>query len=190
MDPTKLLEADHRSVEDLFAKIEKAEGDARTPLIEELATSLKAHMELEETTLYPAMEPVTGEETVAEGVKEHELARKALQDVLSLAPDEPGFGGALEALKAGISHHVEEEEGEVFPKLRSQAADLLGEVATPVMQKRMALGMPIDAAGLAASSTKDELVAEAEAAGIDLRSSMTKEQIAESLAEHMAGSAS
>jgi hypothetical protein len=147
-------------------------------------------MELEETTLYPAMEPVTGEETVTEGIKEHELARKALQDVLDLAPDQPGFGGALEALKAGIEHHVEEEENEVFPELRSKAADLLAEVATPIMQKRMELGMPIDPAGLAASSTKEELTSEAKAAGLDVKSSMTKDQIAESIADHLAGASS
>src|SRR5918998_2797433 len=112
MDPTKLLEADHRIVEALFDQIEKAEGEERTPLIEELATSLRAHMELEEQVVYPAMEPVTGPETVQEGVTEHELARKALADMIALAPDEPGFGAALDVVKAGIEHHVEDEEGE------------------------------------------------------------------------------
>src|SRR5438132_1535607 len=73
VDPTKLLEADHRQVEALFEAIDKAEGDARTPLIQELETSLKAHMELEESVLYPAMAPATGGEEVEEANKEHEL---------------------------------------------------------------------------------------------------------------------
>ena len=66
MDVTKLLEADHRQVEELFTAIESAEGAERTPLIEELATSLKAHMQLEEDVLYPVMAPATGEEAVEE----------------------------------------------------------------------------------------------------------------------------
>src|SRR5688572_25405672 len=102
MDVTRMLEADHRQVEDLFAKIEKAKGDDRLPLIDELATSLKAHMALEEEVVYPTMEPVTGAEAVQEGETEHELARKSLAEMTALAPDEPGFGAALEAVKAGI----------------------------------------------------------------------------------------
>jgi hemerythrin superfamily protein len=186
MDITRLLEADHREVEDLFEKIEKAEGEERSPLIEELATSLKAHMELEEEIVYPKMQPVTGQEMVQEGETEHDLARKALQDVLALAPDEPGFGAALEALKAGITHHVEEEETEMFPKLRSDGEKVLAEMATPAMAKRMELGMPMPAPALAKASTKEELVQEAENVGVEGASSMTKDELAQALADRMA----
>jgi hemerythrin-like domain-containing protein len=51
--------------------------------------------------------------------------------VEKLSPNEPGFDGALEMLEAGISHHVKEEEEEVFPKFRktvdSTELDQLGE---------------------------------------------------------------
>jgi hemerythrin superfamily protein len=62
MDPTKLLEADHRQVEELFDRIQKADGTERSPLIGELRTALDAHMRLEEEVIYPAMKPVTGQE--------------------------------------------------------------------------------------------------------------------------------
>jgi hemerythrin superfamily protein len=186
MDITRLLEADHREVEELFDKIDKAKGDDRTPLIDQLATSLRAHMELEETVVYPKMEPVTGEEPVQEGEKEHELARKALADVLSLAPDEPGFGAALEALKAGIEHHVEEEEGDVFPELRSKGESALEAMATPFMTKRMELGMPMPAPALAKASTKEELVQEAENIGVENATKMTKDELADALSARMA----
>ena len=185
MDPTKLLEADHRTVEALFEQIEQAEGAARTPLIEELAENLRSHMELEESTVYPQIESIVGAETIQEGNKEHELARKALADVLSLAPDEPGFGGALEALKAGIEHHVEEEENDVFPKVRKEGQDTIAALATPVMQKRAQLGMPMDAAAIEAASTKEELLEEAKNADVSGAASMTKTQLAEALVEKM-----
>jgi hemerythrin-like domain-containing protein len=186
MDVTKLLEADHREVEALFDQIEKAKGDARQPLIDELATSLRAHMQLEEQVLYPAMQPVTGDEPVEEANTEHELGRKALEDVVRLAPDEPGFGAALDALKGGISHHVEEEENEVFTKLRSKGKAVLEEIATPFMQMRAELGLPMGAEVLAAASTKEELLAEARNAGVDGAASMTKDQLADALAAKMA----
>ena len=187
MDPTKLLEADHRKVEDLFESIEKAKGADRSSLVTELETALKAHMQLEEQVLYPAMAPATGAEAVEEGNKEHELARKSLQDMIDLAPDEPGFGAAMEATKAGIEHHVEEEEGEIFPKLRKDGT-VLEKIATPFMQKRMELGLPMDAEALAAASTKDELLEEARSAGVDGAASMTKDELAEALAAKMAPS--
>jgi iron-sulfur cluster repair protein YtfE (RIC family) len=181
VDPTKLLEADHRKVEDLFDRIASADAQARPPLINDLATSLRAHMQLEEEVLYPAMESVTGSEVVQEGVTEHELARKTLQQMLDLAPGEPGFEGALESVKAGVSHHVEDEEGEVFPKLRKEGQDVLGSVKDRLLQMRAELGLPADPAAIAEASTKDELVEDAKAAGIEGYSSMTKEELAKAL---------
>ena len=142
-------------------------------------------MELEEQAVYPAMEPVTGHEAVQEGVTEHDLARAGLEDVLRLAPDEPGFGAALDAVKAGISHHVEEEEHEVFPKFRDQGA-VLEAMATPFMKLRLELGMPIDADRLEAAASKDELLVEAKAADVDGAGSMNKAELAEALAGKMA----
>jgi hemerythrin superfamily protein len=186
MDVTKMLEADHRQVESLFTKIKRADGSERSPLLDELVSSLHAHMELEETILYPAMEPVTGDESVEEGVVEHDLGRKGLDELMRLAPDEPGFGAALESVKAGITHHVKEEEDEIFPKLRKQGASVLADIATPFMKKRLEVGLPMDANALSASSSKDELLAEAKSAGVEGAASMTKAQLAGALAEAMA----
>jgi hemerythrin superfamily protein len=186
VDVTRMLEADHRHVEALLDQISSADGTDRVPLIEELVTSLKAHMELEEEVVYPAMEPVTGAETVQEGETEHELARQTLTEMQRLAPDQPGFEGAMEAVKAGIEHHVEDEEETVFPKLRSDGSQVLEQMATPFMQKRAELGLPMDAPALSAASTKDELAAEADNAGIEGASSMNKDELAEALADRMA----
>jgi hypothetical protein len=187
VDITKILEADHRQAEDLLAQIERAEGAERTPLIEELATALTGHMQLEEQVVYPAFESVVGEEDIQEGNTEHELARKALADVQRLGPDDPGFGAALDALKAGIEHHVKDEETEMFPTVRKEGERALADVATPFMTKRLELGLPMEAPALAAASTKDELVTEAENVGVEGASSMTKDELAEALAGAMSG---
>ncbi len=186
MDVTKILESDHRKVEALFTKIEKADGEDRQPFIDELVTAIRGHMELEEQVVYPAMEPVTGHEDVEEGNVEHKLARKGLDAVIELAPDEPGFGAALDSVKAGISHHVEEEEDDVFPKLRKDGRSVLEKMATPFMTKRLELGLPIEASALADASTKDELLTEAKGASVDGASSMSKDELAKALAKVMA----
>ena len=185
MDVTKVLEADHRQVEELFEKIDKANGDERTPMIDELVTALRGHMQLEEQALYPRIAGVVGDEAVQEADNEHDLARNGIDQMLALAPDEPGFGAALESVKAGIEHHVEEEEDEMFPKLRRDGSNVLDEIATPFMHTRSELGLPMPAAAIAAASTKDELLAEASSAQIKGASSMTKDQLAEALAAAM-----
>lgn len=185
MDVTKILETDHRTVEDLLDRIEDAEADERGPLIDELSASLRAHMELEEDALYPTMAPVTGQEEVQEAETEHELAREGLEHVLELGPDEPGFGAALDALKAGIEHHVKDEEDGAFPKLRKDGASVLVDLAPAFMQKRIELGLPTGADVLAASFTKDELTAEADAAGVDGAASKTKSELAKALIAKM-----
>jgi hemerythrin-like domain-containing protein len=188
MDLTKLLEADHRRVEDLFDRIEKADDDERRPLVDELTTALQGHMELEESVVYPGIAPVVGDEAVEEGENEHLVGREGLTAMQELV-DEPGFGAALDATKASIAHHVDEEENEVFPTVRKDKK-LLADLATEFMTKRLELGLPMEADALAAASTKDELAEEARSAGVPVTTSMTKAELAGALAEVMAGTGS
>ena len=185
MDVTRILEADHREAEALIASIRSTEGDERGPLVEQLADALRGHMELEETVVYPVVKEVTDEETLQEANTEHELARKALADVTRLAPDQPGFGAALDALEAGLAHHIKEEENEVFPELRSSDSAMEA-MATPFMHRRLELKMEINAPALADAFTKEELLKEAESAGVEAHSKMNKSELAEALAVKMA----
>ncbi len=140
-DVVTMLEQDHREVEELFEKIKRTNGAARAQLVSRLAADLRLHMKVEESIVYPAIAKQVddGDDMVEEAKTEHEGARKVLADVEKLSPNEPGFDGALEMLEAGISHHVEEEEDEVFPKLRESVSagelDDLGEKVAAAKEK-------------------------------------------------------
>ena len=134
-DVIAMLEQDHREVEALFEKIKNTNGAARAQLVSRLAADLRLHMKVEESIVYPAIAKQVddGDDMIEEAKTEHEGARKVLGDVEKLSPNEPGFDGALEMLEAGISHHVEEEEDEVFPKFRETvSADELNDLADEV----------------------------------------------------------
>jgi hypothetical protein len=117
-DVVAILEADHRSVETLFKNIQ-ASGSGRAALVKQLSSELGLHMAIEESLVYPTLSSFDRKMS-DEARAEHELARKVLRDVERLSPDKPGFDGALGMLRAGIQHHVQEEEGEALPQLRRE----------------------------------------------------------------------
>jgi homoserine kinase len=58
------------------------------------------------------------------------------------------------------------------------------------MGRRLQLGLPMEADALSRASSKDELVDEARAVGVDGADSMSKADLASALADHMSGSGS
>lgn len=180
-DPTLMLRGDHRKVEHLLHQIEEADPADRAALVEELTTDLTAHMKLEEDLLYPVIVDVLGEEEAAEAENEHEMARMGLTKVGELSPDGPGFMAALETLKATISHHVHDEEDEVFPQLTEKLDQArLSRLAEQMDEVRSQLGLPTNA-DLLQDASKEELYEEAKKAGVPGRSNMSKEELADAL---------
>lgn len=198
MDVLDQLMAEHRRAEHLMADLERAEpGDHRSELLADLGDALTTHMAVEEQFLYPIVRDVLGPDTEAEADAEHVLAREALATLAEEA-DGPAFNAALDMVKAGIKHHVDEEEQEVFPQLRQKAADQLAKLDPAVLEAEVvddqdeddeqdqdethaSTGSALDLDVL----SRDELYQRAKAEDIPGRSSMNKEQLAEAL--HAAG---
>jgi iron-sulfur cluster repair protein YtfE (RIC family) len=115
------LEQEHRDVEAIFARMENATDESeQRSLVLDLETALAPHMQTEESEVYPMLAQLD-EDMAAEAEAEHGEARDGLEE-LKAQVGQAGFSAALQTLKAGIEHHVEEEEGEAFPKLRQSAA--------------------------------------------------------------------
>jgi hemerythrin superfamily protein len=115
MKATSLLESQHRKVEALFKKLEGGRA-AAGPVLEELASSLAAHMAIEQDIFYPRIKEVAAD-LVNESYEEHAVAELSLKRVLMTDPEEEAFQARVTTLKELIEHHVEEEEEELFPKV-------------------------------------------------------------------------
>ena len=180
MDAFTLLEKDHRQVERLLEALgESEEGAERQSLLQQLEVALTAHMQFEEQEVYPIVQREMDAETAEEAGIEHGLAREGMAKMKELVAA-PGFGAAVEMVKGGISHHVEEEEGEIFPALRKMVrGDQADTLRRALLDAKAAAGLPpLDLDG----ATKEELVEMAREMGVDITSSMTKEQVKAALA--------
>jgi hemerythrin superfamily protein len=125
-DGIDLLIHDHREVEQLFQRFETGADDAtRKQLVEQITTELSKHAAAEEQYLYPlTAEAVAGGADLAEhSVEEHQEMKDTLHELQGMDATDPAYGQRVQELIAEVRHHVEEEEGELFPKLRQAVGE-------------------------------------------------------------------
>lgn len=134
MKATDLLKKQHREVEGLFKKLEKAEGaQDRRKLLDELRANLEAHTTIEEEIFYPAVSELgtkKAEEMVNEAFEEHHVVKLVLRDLPNVDPEDERFEAKVTVLSELIEHHVEEEEKEMFKlaaKIGKEEADDIAE---------------------------------------------------------------
>jgi hemerythrin superfamily protein len=136
MDVFDLLHEDHQNVSLIFKKIESIKSteteQTREQLFHELYTELSLHAEVEEEIVYPVFEhKQETSEIVEESLNEHEEIETLLFELKAMAPDDPKWLGRLGELQQKVEHHVQEEEGQLFPKARKlisqDEAEELGE---------------------------------------------------------------
>jgi hemerythrin superfamily protein len=120
MKATTLLERQHRHVETIFEKLDAAANHKnRKALVEALANELAAHMAIEQDLFYPRVR-VVSDELVGESFEAHAIAEFALKRLLATEPDDPAFLARVATLEDLVDHHVDEEEGELFPAVEKK----------------------------------------------------------------------
>jgi hemerythrin superfamily protein len=116
-DVFEMLKADHRHVQDLFTKFEDADKRARASIADETLTALEVHAALEEELVYPAVaEVIDDEELINEAKEEHHVAKVLIKELRKMDAEDEGFSTKFKVLGELVGHHIEEEEGEMFPQ--------------------------------------------------------------------------
>ena len=110
-DAIALLKADHRKVEELFEKFEKAKSSSvKTALVEQICTELSVHTTIEEEIFYPACTGQIEDDTLTEAYVEHDGAKVIIAELLASSPDNEFYDSKVKVLSEMIKHHVKEEE--------------------------------------------------------------------------------
>ena len=127
-DAVALLKEDHRTVEELFAKFEKAGGNRRKKEIaERICIELSIHATIEEEIFYPACEGKIDEDLIKEAFVEHDGAKVLIGQIMRGGPDDEFYDAKVKVLQEQIEHHVEEEEKRLegmFSQARKAGLDM------------------------------------------------------------------
>ncbi len=123
MDAITMLRQDHREVERLFKRFEKAGPNAhkvKRDVVDRIIEALAVHSAIEEQVFYPALreEVPDVEGTVLESLEEHHIVKWTLSELDGMATDHERFDAKVTVLMESVRHHVEEEEQEMFPEVR------------------------------------------------------------------------
>jgi hemerythrin superfamily protein len=129
-DAIAALTADHKRVKALFkefAALKAKKGDQseeKAELVQRICQELKIHTQLEEGIFYPAVrEAIRDDDLMDEALVEHAGAKSLVEQLETMDPDDDLYDAKVTVLGEQVTHHVKEEEGEVFPKAKKAKVD-------------------------------------------------------------------
>jgi len=74
---------------------------------------------MEETFFYPQLKKEeAARDLILEGYQEHHVMDVLIEEISALKPSDEAWQPKLKVLRENTEHHIEEEEGELFPKVR------------------------------------------------------------------------
>ncbi len=122
-DAIALLKSDHRTVKQLFKDFRSSGERAhatRRRIVDRIITELSIHAGIEETVFYPRIRSAIpkAEDDVLESLEEHHIVKTTLSELEKMDPKDERFEAKVTVLIENVEHHVQEEETELFPKVR------------------------------------------------------------------------
>src|SRR5690242_9824729 len=104
-DAIALLKADHRKVEGLFERFQKAKDQkAKKALAAEICTELSVHVMLEEEIFYPACKRVVDQDLRTEAYVEHDGAKVLIAELVASDPGNEFYDAKMTVLSEEIEH--------------------------------------------------------------------------------------
>lgn len=113
MNAIDLLEQQHDIVTSALERVHQ--GGGSNGELKRIADQLVAHMVIEEHIFYPRVRELM-KDMINESFEEHAVARFELARLLSANGNEKKTRALV--LKELLEHHIDEEEDELFPKVR------------------------------------------------------------------------
>lgn len=122
-DAIVLLKEDHKEIRRLFREFQSA-GDTATAtrgrLVERILSLLTVHTYLENEVMYPQVRELLPEveDHILESYEEHHVADVLCMELAAMDPTDERFTAKTMVLIESVTHHIDEEEQDWFPKVR------------------------------------------------------------------------
>ncbi len=149
MDAIKLLTDQHQQLDRLFDEFEGASDRAKQKklkLCRKISDLLAVHAAIEERIFYPAAKDARTEEKLREAVEEHLSVKRLIADLVAVDEIDEEAEAKMSVLREQKEHHVEEEEKDLFPKVRkllgAERLRELGDEMERMADELMAAGEP------------------------------------------------
>jgi hemerythrin-like domain-containing protein len=151
MDAISMLKADHDKMKKLLDELETTTErgvKTRAELFSTIKGELTIHELIEEEIFYPALKDhPKAEDIVLEGYEEHHVVDLLMAELEDLDVADETWGAKAKVMKENIEHHIEEEEGEMFPQARQvfdrrELEDLGARMADRKESAQRELGVP------------------------------------------------
>lgn len=128
MDAIELLTQQHREVDaafDEYLRLADGDDERRKGIARKVITDLSVHAGIEEVAFYPTVREALPdmEDEIEDDLEEHKEAKEILSDIQGMDPDDAEFDAKFRELIQDVRHHVDDEENELFPRVRQALAD-------------------------------------------------------------------
>lgn len=119
-DAIALLRADHREVSEMFERYESLRAARhKKALVADICEALAVHAQIEEEIFYPAVQKaLKDKELVPEARVEHASMKELIAKIEGREPDGEEFDAQVKVLGEYVKHHVKEEQGEMFRRVK------------------------------------------------------------------------
>lgn len=129
----KVMFDDHSRIKRLFDRAKRMPNDLDTAIA--ICQELDIHTTVEEEIVYPALAELSSEMAHdAEG--DHQRANDLVDAIYELQPLDPALRPLVEQLERVVSRHIEWEEREIFPVLKTQLRDQIDEMGRLAFARR------------------------------------------------------
>lgn len=117
----EVLSQEHRLVESLFQKFSETQ---QPEIALKICNELTMHAELEEQVVYPEVGAEISQQMEDHATEEHTKAKDLISQIQQCSiQDTSKMTDLVKQLEKAISHHVEEEESEMFEAMKTAIAE-------------------------------------------------------------------
>jgi hemerythrin superfamily protein len=122
-DAIVILKDDHKKIKKLFKQFQDAGENAterKSGIVKQIIEELTVHTYLENECMYPEVRKLLPdlEDDVLESYEEHHVADILCAELFAMDPDNERYDAKTTVLIENVTHHIDEEEHDWFPKVR------------------------------------------------------------------------